>query len=150
MLACRACRINLSATEGCDLCNPIRKHLVVVGEDENERPSLSATGGEVVSALRHQLKHIRGELKINPTDTKMETRLIAVGNTLAKILESARKIQQDGISAVENMSFAERANLFITWISDLTPGYRTALREKWDQWELETSAPVNLLSEKSL
>lgn len=141
MLACRNCRISLDAQTGCAICDPVRKHLVVVGEDEIERPSLSGTGHEVVAALRGQLKEVRERLRIDPTDVRAEGRLLAIGNTAAKVLESVRKLQADGVSAVENMSFSERAELFVSWIQELAPAYRAALRDKWDAWERELSKP---------
>jgi hypothetical protein len=145
MLACRGCRVPLSAESGCSLCDPIRKHLVVVGEDEEDRPSLAATGGEIVSALRTRLKIIKRLLK-DENDPKalmqLESRLLAVANTAAKMLESARKIQTDGVQAVEQMSFSERAELFIDWVTSLTPAYRKSLRDKWDEWESQVSKPL--------
>jgi len=145
MLACRACRVPISADTGCSLCNPIRKHLVVVGEDEEDRPSLAATGGEIVSALRARLKTIKKLLKDSndpKTEMQLESRMLAISNAASKMLESARKIQTDGVQAVEQMSFAERAELFIDWVTSLTPAYRASLRLKWDEWEAQTSKPL--------
>lgn len=144
MLACRTCRIALSASYGCAICNPIRKHLINTGEDEEDKPSLSTTGSDVVAALRGQLKLIRKLLKDNPEDVKLETRLLQLANTVSKVLESARKIQQDGVAAVENMSFAEQAELFITWLTNLPPDSRKNLRGRWDEWEIEASRPLAL------
>jgi hypothetical protein len=149
MLACRNCRINIAAASGCVICNPIRKHLVVVGEDEDERPSLSLVSNEIVTLLRLQLKSIRKALVEDDETQSGEKRLLAAANTLAKVLESARKLQVDGISAVENMSFAERAELFISWITELTPAYRKSLKDKWEAWELETSKPLSQLGDGS-
>jgi len=150
VLACRNCRVNIAASAGCAICNPIRKHLVVVGEDEDERPSLSVASNEIVAAMRQQLKEVRRATISEDPKVKggAEARLIAIANSMSKVLESARKLQVDGISAVENMSFPERAELFISWITDLPPAYRAALREKWDNWETETSAPLSELTIK--
>lgn len=146
MLACRNCRVSIAAAGGCVICNPIRKHLVVVGDSEEDRPSLSATGSEVVNALRRQLKAINKLLMDDSTNLEAEKRLMTLANTSAKVIESARKLQVDGMSAVENMSFAERAELFISWITELAPVSRQSLREMWDQWELEESKPINKLT----
>lgn len=142
MLACRTCRIPLNAPIGCDLCNGTRQNLVVVGETEDERPSLSGVGAEVVGDLRLLLKNNRTKLKANPDDDDAADRLLALGNTLAKVLESARKLQSDGVTAVAQMSFTERAALFISWITSLPPAYREALRGQWDKFETEISLPV--------
>lgn len=143
MLACRGCRRPLSAAEGCALCAPVKRHLVAVDEDADEAPSLAGTATEVVAALRAQLRHVRGVLKADP-NSDAEGRLIGLGNTAAKVLESARKLQQDGVQAIEAMSFAERAELFVTWFSTLPPAYRSALREKLEAWEVEAAKPVTL------
>jgi hypothetical protein len=71
-----------------------------------------------------------------------EKRALALGNTLAKVLESARKLQVDAKGAVENMSFQERAELFVGWYVDLPPAYRAAVRERFIQYEAEVSKPV--------
>lgn len=142
MLACRVCRVPLAATSGCAVCDPIRRNLVVVGEDETDQPSLSGTAGEIVKSLHSQAKHHKRALEIDPDDLKAEARMLKCANTAAKVLEAARKLQADGVSAVENMSFAERAQLFITWYTNLPPAYRTAMREKMAAWEAETSKPL--------
>lgn len=145
MLACRACRVSLSAEVGCDICNSIRRNLVTVGDDDDDKPSLAATGGEIVSALRTQLKSIRKLLKHEGDEDKIERierRLLAVGNTAAKVLEAARKMQADGVQAVEQMSFAERAELFVNWIAGLAPAARASLRLQWDMFEQSINQPL--------
>jgi hypothetical protein len=147
MLACRACRIPLNADSGCALCNPIRKHLVLVGEDEDDRPSLSATGGEIVSALRKRLKAVDGALKHENDQDKIESlerRLIAIGNSASRVLESARKIQVDAVNVMDNMSFAEKAELFVEWVINLTPDYRKAFMVKMNELEIENNKPLQL------
>jgi hypothetical protein len=142
MLACRLCRVPLAATAGCAACDPVRRNLVVVGEDESDRPSLSGTGNEIVAVLRKQLAAIKRELEADPSSVFHENRLLKVGNTAAKVLEAARKLQADGVSAVESMSFGERADLFITWFASLPPAYRLALEEKMASWTAQISQPV--------
>jgi hypothetical protein len=144
MLACRLCRVPLAATSGCAACDPVRRNLVVVGEDESDRPSLAGTAGELVKSLNTQAKHLKQRLEQNPDDQGAENRMLKCANTAAKVLESARKLQVDGVAAVENMAFAERAELFITWLTHLPPAYRSALKDRWDAWELETSKPLQL------
>jgi hypothetical protein len=142
MLACRLCRVPLAATAGCAACDPVRRNLVVVGEDDADRPSLSGTGNEVVAVLRRQLADVKRELEADPGSGYHETRLLKIGNTAAKVLEAARKLQADGVSAVESMSFAERAELFISWFSSLPPAYRMAMTEKMAAWEAQVAMPV--------
>lgn len=149
MLACRLCKIPMSAARGCDVCNGVRKNLVVVGEDEEDRPGLASTGFEVVGTVRRQAKRIDQVLRNDPdeeTELKFERRLLALSNSLGKLLDTARKLQADGVDAVENMSFAERAELFITWITTLPYAYRQSLRDKWDEWEQTTAEPLSSIA----
>lgn len=150
MLGCRMCRINITAAVGCAVCDPFRANLVVIGEDEQDRPSLSGTASEVVALLRGQMKPIRAELEKNPNAALAEKRALAVGNTLAKVLESARKLQADGKAAVEAMSFQERKELFVTWYTDLAPQYRNAVREAFAAYEAEIARPVKPAEEPVL
>lgn len=141
-LACRNCRVPLIAASGCAVCDPFRRHLAVVDEDEDDRPSLAGVGAEVVAGLRAQLREIRKLLKDDPGDLRAEGRLLSIGNTAAKVLEAARKLQVDGVTAVNAMSFAERAELFVTWVTTLPPAYRASLRDKLDAWERDVAAPI--------
>lgn len=141
MLGCRMCRVPLTATVGCAVCDPMRRNLVVVGDDEEDRPSLSGTASETVAVLRERLKQVRGELEKNPSSSLTEKRALAIANTVAKVLESARKLQADGTAAVNAMSFQERKELFVTWYTDLAPAYRNAVREAFAAYEAEISKP---------
>lgn len=132
----------MSATVGCAVCDPMRRNLVVVGEDEEDRPSLSGTASEVVSVLRKQLDHVKAELARNQGSALHEKRALAIANTLAKVLESARKIKADGAAAVEQLSFQERKELFVEWYTDLAPQYRQAVREAFAAYEVEVAKPV--------
>src|SRR6478609_1120905 len=135
MLACRLCRIPINAAKGCAHCDPVRENLVVVGENEDDKPSLSGTSSEVVRLMRNQLKQIDKDLKANPASQMHEKRLIAISNAVAKLLETARKLVADGVSAVENMSFREQAELFIEWFAGLAPAYRSDVLTKFAAFE---------------
>jgi hypothetical protein len=150
MLGCRMCRVAITATVGCAVCDPLRAHLVVISEDEEDRPSLSGTASEVVSLLRRQVKQVRGELDKLPGSTLAEKRALALGNTLAKVLEAARKLQADGKAAVEAMSFQERKELFVEWYTDLAPAYRNAVREAFAAYEVEVSKPAKAAQDSVL
>lgn len=132
----------MTASSGCAVCDPMRRNLVVVGEDEEDRPSLSGTAHEIVAVLRDRVKHVRTLLQANTNSVDAEKRAMALGNTLAKVIESARKLQQDGVAAVSNMSFQERKELFVAWYTELAPAYRQAVREAFELYEAEVSRPV--------
>lgn len=146
-LACRACRVPVGAEGGCAVCVPIKKNLVAVDEGRGEVAPLSEVGSEVVDALRAQLTVIRRVLKDGNTKQRAAAgkELIAVANSMAKVLEAARKLQNDGIQAVKNMAFLERAELFIGWYLDLPPPYRAEMRRRQAEAEADYAKPKELV-----
>lgn len=136
-LACRGCRKPLVAQSGCALCDPVRKHLVVLGETEEERPSLATVSTEAVNALRAQLRVYKEQLaadpRLGPGDlARIHEAQRSVAGALSKLLDAARKIQGDGLAAVERMSFKERAELFVEWFLTLPNVYQAQLLEQID------------------
>jgi hypothetical protein len=145
VLACRACRVRIDASAGCGVCNPWRSQLVVVdAPGDQDRPALSSVSQELVNALQDRLRYYRAGLREMPTSETFGKGLVHVANAMTKLLDAARKLQDDGMAAVANMSFLERANLFIEWYAALPPAYRSALRVQMEDHEraLLTPAPV--------
>lgn len=145
-LACRACRKPLLATSGCGVCNPWRTNLVVLGETEEERPSLAAVSNEAVNALRAQLRDYKAELATKglSAEDKMTLHIHqrSVAGALSKLLDAARKIAGDGLTAITLLSFKERAQLFVDWYLTLPSVYREALRSQMEQDEARLSLPA--------
>jgi uncharacterized Zn finger protein (UPF0148 family) len=142
LLACRACRIPLSAQTGCAVCQTARHNLVVVGETEQERPSLAGVGNEALEGLRDQITHFKDILATNPGNGQVTGKLVACTNALSKLTGELRKLQDDGKKTVDAMSFAERTELFVGWYMDLPPPYRLQLRERMAEHEVAVSAPI--------
>ena len=142
MLACRACRIAINAAKGCAICDPIRANLVVVGEQEDDKPSLAGTAALGVTILNRQLRQVDAELKKNPANAINEKRAMSLANAVSKLLETARKLVADGVSAVETMSFREQAELFVGWFASLAPAYRADVMTKFAAFEAEISKPL--------
>lgn len=142
MFACRMCRVPLSAASGCAVCNSMRQNLVVVGETEDESPSLPSVGGEAMTIMRDQIRHHKGVLKTNPGNGEYQAKFLACVNSLAKLTGEVRKLQDDGYKAIEAMSFTERAKLFVEWYAGLPSAYRTGLTEQMAEHERALSAPV--------
>lgn len=128
-LACRGCRHPLASDAGCALCLGVKPHLIVLGATTDENVPLATVAQETVSLLRKQLTHLKNKAKAgyNPDDAN-DARSLA--NTLAKLLDSARKVVQDGADAVSAMSFQERAALFMEWTASLPSAYRRKLIEQ--------------------
>lgn len=150
MLACRACRVPLTAAQGCAICLSVKANLVTTEENAEESPALSDVSSEVVAALQSVLKRHRLTLRNTKSDPDAieaaESGLVRVANTLAKVLESARKLQSDGMAAVRNMSFTDRAALFASWYQSLPPMYRDKVRGGMLQFEGTVSVPLPQLS----
>lgn len=145
-LACRACRRALLGKEGCGVCTPWRKNLVVLGETAEERPSLASVSNEAVNALRAQLRDYKTQLAAKGLDAGQRALLHvqqrAVAGALSKLLDAARKIQSDGLQAIERMSFKERAELFVDWYMTLPAVYREALRKEMEGQESQLALPA--------
>lgn len=103
---------------------------------------------EIVSELRYALKQARTIARDEKADAKHRlgatALILKVGNTAAKVLEAARKLQTDGLAAVRNMSFIERAKLYIGWYAALPPPYRARIRSEQDKFEAGTNVPLAL------
>lgn len=142
-LACRNCRVAITAETGCAICAPIKKHLVAVDENEEDRPGLAEVGSSVVADLQYARKVASAIMRNESADpkTRLEAtaRILKIGNTASKVLEAARKLQTDGITAIKAMSFIERARIYIEWYADLPPPYRAQLRAQQDKFEAETN-----------
>ncbi len=150
MLACRACRRPLTAAEGCGICATVKANLVTTEENTEEYPALSDVGSETVAALHGVLKKHRAVLRDRVAEAEQleraEAGVVRVANTLAKVLESSRKLQSDGLAAVRNMSFTDRATLFADWYQSLPPTYRDKVRNGMAQFEGTISKVVPELS----
>lgn len=143
MLACRLCRVAISAAVGCAHCDPVRKNLVVVGEDEVDKPSLSGTASLGNELLNRQLRQVDKDLRDNPRSPSAEARVLKLTAAAAKLLETSRKLIQDGVSAVETMAFREQCELFVGWYMGLAPAYRADVLAKFAEHEREISKPVS-------
>lgn len=142
MLACRLCKVAIAAPTGCAVCDPVRQNLVVVGEDDDDRPSVAGTASEALSLLKAQLKFIKAEWEKNKSSEIQLKKSLAISNSISKLAETARKLIQDGVSAVETMSFREQAELFVGWYMNLAPAYRADVLAKFTAFEQEIAQPV--------
>lgn len=115
---------------------------MVFGEAEEDRPSLSGTSSEMVSVLRRMLKKLDADLKNNPNSPGLKSDALKLSNALAKLLETARKLVQDGVSAVDAMSFREQVELFLGWYASLAPTYRADVLSKFSAYEREIAQPL--------
>lgn len=148
-LACRLCRVPINSLDGCEVCRAFKVNLVAIDEADEESPSLSAVGHEVIANLRFINKKANDRLRNPETFAKGADLALKAGNTMAKVLEAARKLQVDGVDAIKNMSFIERAELFITWYAALPPPYRAKVRLGQDKLEKQNSLPVPQAEEKN-
>ncbi len=151
MLACRACRRALAAAEGCAICAPVKANLVTTEENAEEYPALSDVGSETVAVLqtilREHKKVVRDRDEAQDVRLAAQSAVIKVANTIAKMLESARKLQTDGLAAVRNMNFQDRAALFADWYQSLPPQYRRRVREGQEQFEGQVNQPQPALAQ---
>lgn len=145
VLACRYCRVSLAAEKGCTMCNGWRHHLISLDEIEEapDHAPLSLVTQEVVAALREQVTFYRKRLREIPDSEFAGKRLVQTAGALSKILEAGRRQQADGLAAVAQMSFLERAELFLSWYVALAPAYRARVREEMGKHEAKVSKPLS-------
>jgi hypothetical protein len=142
-LACRACRVQMAAdVSGCAVCAPMRSQLVSTDEDEETVPSLAGAAAESVRFLRGRQRYLARELAGSPGDSKLAKLANETANGMTKLLEAARKLQNDGAKAVASMSFTERARLFVGWYASLPPPFRSGLRRQMEDFEADVAKPV--------
>lgn len=144
MLACRLCRYPINSLDGCDVCRDFKKNLVAVNEDDEEQPSLTVVSQEIIVNLRALSRRAKQLMENSETFDKGATLAMKAGNTASKVLEAARKLQTDGLEAIKNMSFLERARLYIGWYASLPGPYRLKVRAGQDKLEAETNKPLEL------
>lgn len=144
VLACRGCRHVLASDAGCALCLPVKPHLIVTSAVDEDSVPLATVASEAVGVLRKQLSQLKTMAKLEPAyNAVISSEARAVANTIAKLLDSARKVVQDGADAVGAMSFQERLNLFTEWTGSLPGAYRRKIIEQLlaqNQAKLEASS----------
>lgn len=128
-LACRLCRKVLTAETGCEVCDPIRRNLVVLGDRPEERVDLGDLSTEALLAARARLKKIRQQMKANDTRFR-SSELHDLLRTISQLTDSARKIRKEGVSALNAMGFQDRAELFVEWWASLAPVHRDYVKGK--------------------
>ncbi len=130
-LSCRGCHHALTSDAGCALCLPIKPHLVVSAAVDEDAVPLALVAQEAVVVLRKQLQAVKSQAKAGGLayDPLLAAEARSIANTIAKVLDSARKVVQDGAEAVESMSFQEKAALFLEWTGSLPGAYRRRLIE---------------------
>lgn len=127
-LACRTCHHPLTSDAGCAVCLPIKPHLVVTSAVDEDSVPLAVVASEAVSVLRKQLTAVKNAQRgQSAPDPILAGEARAIAGVLAKLLDSARKVIQDGADAVESMTFQEKAALFLEWTKSLPGPYRRRL-----------------------
>jgi uncharacterized Zn finger protein (UPF0148 family) len=125
--SCRKCRKPIQATEGCTFCVEVKRLIVVTGEDQ---PSLQETAIETVRDLKGQLADYRKGLETTKDAEAREAirnSIRQVANAMSKLLDSARKLQEDNARMVDKMTVKEQHQLFLGWYTELPPATRTAV-----------------------
>jgi len=149
-LTCRGCRHPLTSEAGCSLCLPVKKHLIVTAEADDDSVPLATVASEAVGLLRSQLTKARNANKAAVTfDPIIAQEARSIANVLAKLIDSARKVIQDGADAVDAMSFQEKAALFLEWTRSLPGPYRRRLIDSMIT-QAEKPGPVEELPHESI
>lgn len=138
ILACRLCHVALVAEGGCAVCAAVKPHLTVSAAVDDAAVPLAQVAQEGIVTLQRQLKKLR---ETKEPDASARAELRAVTNAIAKLLDSSRKVIQDGADAVDAMSFQEKAALFLEWTGSLPAPYRRRLIEAMTGQNANTAQP---------
>jgi hypothetical protein len=130
-IACRGCHRPLIDEAGCALCLPVKPHLIPLEVTDEDAVPLAQLATETATLLRSQLKQLKAWQKVSPEyNMAVANESRAHAAALAKLLDSARKVIQDGADAVDSMTFQEKAALFKEWFRTLPPAYRRQLHDE--------------------
>lgn len=127
LLICRACQNELTAPESCAICELCKANLIV--DDDGDPDSLAKVAGGMVRLMQTQLRQLRGiqGRTRGKYDERLANETRKHAQALSKLLDSARKVINDGVEAVEALSFQEKAALFESWFMELPQAYRRTL-----------------------
>lgn len=139
-VACRACRSRLTDSKGCHMCTPWKRHLVVIGDQPEDRVDLGDLTTEALNLARSRLRLLRKWGADDPRYTHKEA--MELIKTIAITSDSARKIRKEGAAAVNSMTFQERAELFVSWYGELPPAHRDYLQQKLRAAANEDAPPL--------
>lgn len=134
--SCRSCRKPIQASDGCALCTDFKKLLVITGSDE---PSLHEVASAMIQDLDEQRKSYKRLLASKKADEVEAARdgQRSVANAMTRLLDSARKLQEDNDRAMEKLSLKEQGQVFLTWYRSLTPTARQSVYATFASTEAE-------------
>ena len=116
---------------GCAICLTVKPHLMPAEAADEDSVSLAQLANETQALLRRQLVQLKGLQKTTAGyDAGLAKEARELSNALAKLLDSSRKVIQDGADAVDAMSFQEKANLMVEFFGSLPPAYRRQLYDR--------------------
>ena len=112
---CRLCGYQLKASDGCDVCLPLKKVLVwpVVSDAESD---LSATSviSAALKALRSRLRRLKKEIdnERGNYDSRLTRDLTSLGRTLKELAAEQRKLEDREEDRYDKLGIEGRMNLF--------------------------------------
>jgi hypothetical protein len=129
-LICRGCRRPITDEAGCALCLVVKPHLMPIDAGDEDAVPLSQLAAETAGLLRRQLTQLKVmQKKASGYDAVLAKESREHANALSKLMDTSRKVIQDGADAVDAMSFAEKVELFRDWFVSLPPAYRRRTME---------------------
>lgn len=110
------------------MCQDMKRNLVVEGDTENV--PLARLAGDTIRLLKTDLYRLQLlQAKDKNYNAVLASEARRLSGAIAKLLDSTRKVIQDGVDAVEALSFQERADILVAWFESLPPAYRRKIFE---------------------
>ncbi len=126
---CRGCRNPIHSGASCALCQGFKKNLVLLGDSPvDDGVDLGDMATETLRLQQSILRGLRLQQKALPQGAPVPAELLRAVNslsrTIANMVDATRKVRQEGVAAMQGMSFQDKLDLFIGWLEELTPVHR--------------------------
>lgn len=95
------------------------------GADDVDEPDLIATSEELVSLLRWNIRQLKAQTRATKTyDPDLGRQVQALVKSANGLLDSVRKLQEQGSEVLRSMSLTEKADLVRSFLEDLPEALR--------------------------
>jgi hypothetical protein len=128
-IICRLCRVRYNEREGCDVCAPAKRAMIL---PDKEIPVLESVAAASIFALEQEVDHLRRHLTECRDQGKQPSaealKVFAdLQRTLVGALREARQIERANAATVAKLSYSQKVELILEFIEDLPAEHQEAL-----------------------
>lgn len=125
--------MSLLDERACDFCRTFKtRYLAVEGQAADDEPDLVATAEELVSLVRWNIRMLKAKTKgKGDYDPDIGRQVQALVKSANGLLDSVRKIQEQGQDALRNMGLTEKVALVQEFLDELPAMLREKILAKY-------------------